>query len=70
MQDAGQKQRLWATASMLLAAASLIDNATMLTLRLIGTFQSEAMVSEKLNAASFAQRDDSGQITRRTCTGT
>jgi hypothetical protein len=42
----------------------------MLALRLVGTFQSVAMVSEKLNAASFAQRDHSGQITRRTCTGT
>ena len=53
-----------------LAAASLIDNTIMLTLRFVGTFQSVARVSEKLNAASFAQRDHSGQITRRTCTGT
>jgi hypothetical protein len=39
-------------------------------LSLVGTFQSVAMVSEKLNAASFAQRDHSGQITSHTCTGT
>ena len=41
----------------------------MLTLRLVGTFQSVAMVGEKLNAASFAQRDHSGQITSRTLYG-
>jgi hypothetical protein len=40
------------------------------TLRLVGAFQSVAMVDEKLNAASFAQRDYSGQISSRTFTGT